>query len=72
MFKNIFTTQEIHFSFSRIVPSSRSLRKNESDYILIFWLHYVACGILAPQPGITPVLLALRVWSLDHWTARKS
>ena len=71
MFKNIFTTQEIHFSFSRIMPLSRSLRKNESDHVLIFWLHCVACGIFVPQSGIKPVLLALGTWSLDHWTARE-
>ena len=30
----------------------------------------MACGILGPQPGIEPVLLAVKVWSLNHWTAR--
>ena len=31
----------------------------------------VACGILAPQPGIEPVPPAVEVWSLSHWTARE-
>ena len=25
---------------------------------------------LVPQPGIKPVLPALEVWSLNHWTSR--
>ena len=28
----------------------------------------MACGILVLQPGIKPSLLALEVWSLNHWT----
>jgi len=31
----------------------------------------VACGILAPQPGIELMLLALEEWSLKHGTARE-
>ena len=31
--------------------------------LLLFWLCFVACGILAPQPEIEPVPLAGRVWS---------
>jgi len=31
----------------------------------------VACRILVPQPGIEPLLPALEVWSLNHWTARE-
>ena len=34
-----------------------------------FWLHHMACGISVPQPGIEPVLLAMKVRSLNHWTA---
>ena len=33
-----------------------ALKKN---YSLIFWSHYGACGILAPQPGIVPMPLAV-------------
>ena len=31
----------------------------------------MACGRLAPQPGIEPVLLAMAAWSLNHWTTRE-
>ena len=38
----------------------------------IFFLpHWVACGILVPQPGIEPGPLAERAWSPNHWTARE-
>ena len=35
------------------------------------WLHCIAYGILAPQPGIEPMSLGLEVQSLNHWTARE-
>lgn len=38
---------------------------------LIFWLHYVACGVLVPRSGVTPVPPALEAWSLNHWTSRR-
>ena len=31
----------------------------------------MACGILVPQPGIKPVLLAVEAWSLNHWITRE-
>ena len=31
----------------------------------------MACGILVPQPGIEPALLAFKAQSLNHWTARE-
>ena len=34
-----------------------------------FWLHFMAYGILVPQPGIEPMSPALKVWSLNHWAA---
>ena len=37
-----------------------------------FWLCHSACGILVPWPGIEPMPPAMEVWSLNHWTARKS
>ena len=39
-----------------------------------FFFGYEACGILAPQPGIEPVLPAMEgeCGSLNHWTARES
>ena len=30
-----------------------------------------ACGILVPQPGITPAPAAMEAWSLNHWTTRE-
>ena len=39
--------------------------------LLFFWLCQATCGILAPPPGIKPMLLSLEAWSLNHWTARE-
>ena len=38
---------------------------------LFFKLRCVACGILVLQSGAEPAPLALEVWSLNHWIARK-
>ena len=40
-------------------------------YLFIFLPHCVACEILVPRPGIEPGPSAVRVQSLNHWTARK-
>ena len=37
-------------------------------YFLIFQLHWEACGILVPQPGIEPIAPALAAQSLNHRT----
>ena len=37
-----------------------------------FCLHCKACGILVFQPGIEPVLSALGLQSLNHWTSKFS
>ena len=38
---------------------------------LLFWPHSaVASKILVPHPGVEPVLPALGVWNLKHWTAK--
>ena len=42
-----------------------------SFYSFIFWPHWVACGILVPQPGIELAPPALAVKSLNHWTTRE-
>ena len=42
-----------------------------SKLLCCFWLRHRACGILAPQPGIEPRPSAVKVWSPNHWTARK-
>ena len=39
-------------------------------FLFNFW-HRVACGILAPQPGIKPVPPTVKVHSLNQWTARE-
>ena len=46
------------------------LQLNKKNFLKkIFWLNCVAYGILVPQPGIEPMPPALKVWSLNHWTA---
>ena len=40
-------------------------------FFFFFWLHCSVCGILVPGPGIEPTPLALKAWSLNHWTTRK-
>ena len=40
-------------------------------FIFIFWLHCAACGILALQPGIKPLPMAVKVWHPNHWTTRE-
>ena len=44
--------------------------KKKKNYF-IFRLHYSACGILVPQPGIKPMPPILGVQSLNHWTTRE-
>ena len=49
------------------------------NWIFFFWgrrgPHWVACGILNPQPGIKPTLPALEVqsskWRVNHWIPRE-
>ena len=38
---------------------------------LYFWPCHVARGILVPWPGIEPVLPAVEVQSLNHWSTRE-
>ena len=37
-------------------------------YSFIFWWHCEAYGILVPQPGTEPGLMAVKAWSPNHWT----
>ena len=37
----------------------------------MFWPHSMACGTLAPGPGIKPVPPALESGSLNQWTTRE-
>ena len=39
-------------------------------FISMFWPHHVACGILAPWPGIEPVPPGLEAQNLNHCTIR--
>ena len=39
-------------------------------YTFFFSPQHVACGILAPQPAIPPMLPALEAQTLGHWTPR--
>ena len=34
-----------------------------------FWLCCAAWGIVVPQSGIEPMSLAVKAWSLNHWTS---
>ena len=57
----------IRFGVRMLLQSSKKnfLKKKN------LWLNCVAYGILVPQPGIEPMPPALKVWSLNHWTAGK-
>ena len=35
-----------------------------------FWLCCAAWGIVVPRPGIEPMSLAVKAWSLNHWTSK--
>ena len=39
--------------------------------LLLSCLHYLARGILAPQPGIKPMPSVLEAQNLNHWTTRE-
>ena len=39
--------------------------------LLLFWLSFVACGILVLQPGMEPGSPAVEIWSPNHRTARE-
>ena len=43
----------------------------DNVYFFIFWPCCVACGILVPRPEIKPQAPAVKVRSLNHWTARE-
>ena len=44
----------------------------DNVYFFIFWPCCVACGIIVPRPEIKPHAPAVEVWSLNHWTTRRS
>ena len=51
----------------------QAARPNKKRLLTIFlWgPHFLACGILVPQPEIEPTPLAVEVRSLNHWTVRE-
>ena len=54
----------------------RLKKKKKTDTCLlkklfIIWLHLAACEILVSRSGIEPLLPALEVQSLNHWTTRE-
>ena len=70
--KGFSVSSSVHFTLRQIMPE----RMYTCIYLFIlfyflFWLCRVACGILAPRPGIKPEPPAWEVWSLNHWTARE-
>ena len=40
-------------------------------FFFFFLLHYAACGILVPQPGIKPMSAAMGAQSLNHLSTRE-
>ena len=54
-----------HFLHQRIFPIRCQ------THGLLYLLHWQACGILVPQPGTEPMIPALYVQNLNHWTASK-
>ena len=48
-------------------------RPNKKRLLTIFLQgpHFLACGILVPQPEIKSTPLAVEVWSPNHWTVRE-
>ena len=40
-------------------------------FFFFFLAMNVACGILVPWPGMEPMILALEMQYLNHWTARE-
>ena len=40
-------------------------------FLVFFWSHHEACGILVPWPGIEPGASAVKVQSPNHWTTRE-
>ena len=40
-------------------------------YLFIYWLNCVTCGVLVPRPGSESTPLAMKVQSLNPWSARE-
>ena len=48
-------------------PSQNSTAKPSSKINFLA----MACGILAPRPGIKPTTSVVEAWSLNHWTSKE-
>ena len=55
---------------SLVSPALARLTPPGKPLFIYLWLHYVACRMLVPQPGIEPVPPALEVQSSNHWITR--
>ena len=61
---------------SNHLRNSRKSKQIENTLILcpkvegthFFWPPHLSCGILVPHPGTEPDPLAVKAWSLNHWT----
>ena len=55
----------------RAGPCRPKIFDPESKELFFFCPYYLAYSILVTQPGIKPVLPAVDVWGLNHWTTRE-
>ena len=63
--------QTPYHSLSSQLALSCSITLTNSIFFFFFWLHHTAYGVLVHQPGTEPVLPAVEVRSLNHWTAKE-
>ena len=61
----------VSFFSHKLAVSSTSWDSPRDSWLLYFWPHHVACGILVPRPRIEPMVPAVEAQSLNHWTARE-
>ena len=72
------TTERLNWTELILCPSvffskaakSPPLSFTQPCLFYFIWVHSVACGISVPWPEIELGPLAVRTWSLSHWTAR--
>ena len=69
----------LHFPFLFLCLSSGSeavviceFKAELAIPIIFFWPRGIACRILVPKPGTEPEPTAVKVLSMNHWTARNS
>ena len=64
---HLLTTLFIHWLINSLIYSLYLFTDS-----FIYWLHYMANGILALQPGVEPVPPIAEVQNLNHWTTREA